>query len=568
MWQLFEAQPQRPDQSDDTLRWADTLTPGDWVWLGINDENRAWEVIQRTDTQFGTVAITLDDDDTWHLPRNLSVRHPGSDIVLDDDGEPIGLRLEAGYVLNDDVIEFDLAPDGTPIAPTGAAGTAAADTIRIRGRALVTHNHPHGGGERTYLMDATIVNGADIQPASVELVATAFVLPEHVYRLSLRAPLTPQEAQPQPTARARTVDTPKPEEDREFVEDLGIRFPIHFASELELLAELKAELEAVPDLELDIESELEADLEGASELGTIADPDVDLEPEELEPEDDPEIEADVAPGSENEADADPDVEKSPELPEEAAPQNVTALPTRLSEGEELRLSLLRLLTAPDAPTAPTEHAVLDDVPLYVRVSHSPRHGRVVQFGFDPTAKRAAAQFTAAELEGATGEQVLRGVLARRPQPQPADPGPLVPDRLREDLLKLMDNPAAPRVPTFQRKMSALNLYVAVTGHPEHGSVLRFGFDSQTAPVGLFTRDDLRGAPSDKVVQLVERYGETFVQERIDADRARRVRDRVKAAARERQSPRLPSAAAPSGQMRQPRPDDHGRQPAPAATPNR
>lgn len=242
---------------------------------------------------------------------------------------------------------------------------------------------------------------------------------------------------------------------------------------------------------------------------------------------------------------------------------MTALPTPLSEGEELRLSLLRLLHAPDAPTTPTEHTALDEVPLYVGVANSPRHGRVVRFGFDPTTPSAAAQFTAAELEGATGEQILRGVLARRPQ------------TLREDLLKLMGNPAAPSEPTLQSKMSALNLYVAVTEHREHGSVLRFGFDAEAAPSGLFTRDDLRSATSDKVVQVVERYGEAFVQQRADAaqerfnaGRARGVRDRVQAAARERQLPQPPSLAAPSGPMREPRPDEHGRHAAPAATPTR
>ncbi|MDF3303261.1 hypothetical protein, partial [Streptomyces tropicalis] len=201
-----------------------------------------------------------------------------------------------------------------------------------------------------------------------------------------------------------------------------------------------------------------------------------------------------------------------------------------------------------------------------------RHGQVVQFGFDPNAPRAAAQFTAAELEGATGEQVLRGVLARLPasqrQPLPKDPGPVVPDRLREDLLKLMDDPHAPSVPTLQNTMSALNLYVAVTGHPQHGNVLRFGFDAKAAPAGLFTRDDLQGATSDKVVQIVERYGEAFVQERIDTDRARRLRDRVQAGARQRQMPQLPSAGTPSGRAQQPRPDETGRPVSPVASPNR
>jgi hypothetical protein len=603
MWQLFEEQPQRPEQSTGTMRWANTLTPGDWVWLRINDEDRAWEVIQRADTQFGTVAITLDDDSTWHLPRNLSVQHPDDDMVTAVDGETIGLRLDADFVLDDDVIEFDLAPDGTPLAPTGAAGISAPDTTRIRGRARVTHHHPYGDGERTYLMDATIVRGEDIEPAPVELATTAFKLPEHVYRLSLRAPLAHQEAQPQPPSLARPVTASRQEADTEFVEDLGIKFPIRFANELQLSAELKAELKAdleadsAPDLDIEAElnatlelaAELEADQEAASELGTDTEPDFEPEsepePEEdpdleadaeldidpaPEPEEDPEAEADNELDSANEADAEPDREPDPEPQEEAGPQNVTALPTRLPEGEELRLSLLRLLNAPDAPTTPTEHSVLGDAPLYVRVAHSPRHGQVVQFGFDPTSPRAAAQFTAAELEGATGEQVLRGVLAQRPQPQPlpADPGPLTPDRLREDLLRLMDNPAAPRVPTLQSKMSALDLYVAVTGHPEHGSVLRFGFDAKSAPAGLFTRDDLQGVTNDKVVQLVERYGEAFVQQRIDTDRARRVRDRVQAAARQRQLPQTPAPAAPSGPIRQPRPGEHGREAAPAASPSR
>ncbi|MGY3056262.1 hypothetical protein ACVWZD_000506, partial [Streptomyces sp. TE3672] len=580
MWQLFEDQPQRPDPSTDTPeRWADTLSPGDWVWLRINDENRAWEVVERADTELGTVTITLDDDSTWHLPRNLSVRLPDDRIVTAADGNPIGLRLAADFVLDDDVIEFDLDPEGVPLAPTGDAGIAAPGTIRIRGRARVTHQHPHGGGERTYLLDATIVNGEDIEPAPVKLTATAFELPEHVYRLSLRAPLADQEAQPQPPSLARPATASRQEPNFEFVEDLGIRFPIVFANELQLAAELKAEMEAdsAPDVDIEAElaatlelaAELEADLAAADELGT----DPDLEPEE-EPdpvaEDDPEFETENELDPANEADAEPHQEQAPEPQEEARPQNVTALPPRLPEGEELRLSLLRLLNAPDAPTTPAEHTVLDDAPLYARVAHSPRHGRVVQFGFDPTSPRAAAQFTAADLEGATGEEVLRGVLARRPQPQPipVDPAPLTPDRLREDLLQLMDNPAAPSVPTLQRKMSALDLYVAVTGHPEHGSVLRFGFDATSAPAGLFTRSDLQGATSDKVVQIVEHYGEAFVQGRIDTDRARRVRDRVQAAARERQLPQPPSPAGPSGPIRHPRPDEHGRRPSPTASPSR
>ncbi|MFE1781698.1 hypothetical protein ACFW9F_03670, partial [Streptomyces sp. NPDC059506] len=563
MWQLFEDHPQRPEQSTDRMRWADTLTPGDWVWLRINDEDKAWEVIQRTDTQFGTTAITLDDDSTWHLPRNLPVQHPGDYTVTTADGEPIGLRLDADFVLDDDIIEFDLASDGTPLAPTGDAGIAAPDTTRIRGRARVTHNHPHGGGERTYLMDATIVNGADIKPASLKLVATAFELPQHVYRLSLRAPLAVQESQPQPTALARPTVQPvaAAPESTDTEPDVGLEPDLDV--ELELTPELRAELEADADLDLNIEAELEAAMEAASQLGSDAD--MDYEPER---EDDPELEADTELDSANEADTAPEHDPEPEPQEEAQPQNVTALRTRLSKGEELRLGLLRLLNALDAPTTPTEHVVLDNAPLYVQVADSPRHGRVVRFGFDPTAPRAAAQFTAAELEGATGEQVLRGVLARRPQQLPTEPGPLVPERLRKDLLKLMDDPAAPSVPALQSKMSALNLYVAVTGHPEHGSVLRFGFDDKSAPAGLFTRDDLQGATSDKVVQIVERYGEAFVQQRIDTDRALRVRDRVQAAAQQRQMGQQPSPVTQPRRVRQPRPDEHGREAAPVVSPSR
>ncbi|MDF3303348.1 hypothetical protein P3H78_33045, partial [Streptomyces sp. K1PA1] len=358
MWQLFEDQPQRPEQDTDTIRWADALTPGDWVWLRINDEDKAWEVIERTDTEFGTVALLLDDDSIWHVPRNLPVEHPGQDAVLDASGETIGLRLDAEFVLNDDVIEFDLDADGTPLAPSGAAGAPAAGALRIRGRAMVTHNHPHGGGERTYLMDATIVNGADIQPASVELKAMAFELPEKVYRLSLRAPLAPQEAQPHPTALARPTPQPHttPEPEPETEPDMGAELEAEMEAELsaELKAELASELEADADQDIDFEAELAAVLGLASELENEAGPDLETD---LEPEHDPEIEAgdleseheaDLETETETEAEAEAEVE--PELREEAEAQNVTELPTKLPEGEQLRRDLLRLLNAPGAPT--------------------------------------------------------------------------------------------------------------------------------------------------------------------------------------------------------------------------
>ncbi|MEH6375379.1 UvrD-helicase domain-containing protein [Streptomyces sp. KLMMK] len=568
MWQLFEDQPQRPEQDTGTMRWADTLTPGDWVWLRINDEDKAWEIIQRTDTDFGTTTITLDDDSTWHLPRNLPVQHVGQDTILDADGEPIGLRLDADFVHNDDVIEFDLDANGTPLVPSGAAGTPAAGTLRIRGRAMVTHNHPHGdGGERTYLMAATIVNGADIQPASIELKATAFELPETVYRLTQRAPLAPQEAPVPPTALARPTSQPPTTSDPET--ETGPDTDADMEAELtaELKAELASEFEADPDQDVDFEAELAAVLGLASELENEAVADLELE---HEPVADQEIEADdleFEHEADLEAETDPETETEPELHEEAEaeldPQNVTQMPSKLSEGEQLRRDLLRLLTNRDAPTTPTEHANVGGAPLYVRVAQSPRHGKVVQFGFDPTTPRAAAQFTAAELEGATGEQVLRGVLARLPAP-----GPVVPDRLRGDLLKLMDDPQASSEPTLHSKMSALNLYVAVDRHPQHGRVLGFGFDATSAAAGVFTREDLQNATNDKVTHIVERYGEAFVQELIDTDRARRVRDRVQAAARQRQMPQSISPAAGSGPMRQPRPDEHGQQAAPAASPSR
>lgn len=166
---------------------------------------------------------------------------------------------------------------------------------------------------------------------------------------------------------------------------------------------------------------------------------------------------------------------------------------------------------------------------------------------------------------------MRGVLARRPQTRQTEPGPLLLNRLREDLLNLMDNPAAPTTPTLQGSMSELNLYVAVNGHPEHGSVLRFGFDSKSAPAGLFTRDDLQGATSDKVAQIVSRYGQVFVQERLDrigSGRALRALDGVQAAARQRQMGQQPVRTAPSGHLRQERPAQDGRAPTQVASPTR
>lgn len=513
--------------------------PGDWVWLRINDEDRAWEVIQRADTEFGTVEITLDDDSTWHLPRNLPVEHTGEDIVLNSDGEPIGLRLDADFVLDDDVIEFDLAPDGAPLAPTGGAGTAASNTMRIRGRARVTHRHPHGGGERTYLLDATIVNGAHIQ-AAPELLAIAFELPEHVYRLSLRAPLSEQEAQPQPTALApstpQPVFTPFPAPDAEF----------EVATELELTPELKAELEADPDLELDIEGELEADLAVGSELEGDTELDYDPEPET---EDAPDLKADAELDSASEADPEPDREQDSGPQEEAGPQTVTALPTRRPEGEELRLSLLRLINDPGAPSTPTEHTAIDDTPLFVRVVDSREHGRVMQFGFDPEGP-ASGQFTVATLEGATGANLLQALLDHRKQ-KPAE-------SVRDDLLRLLDTPTAPSEPTRYGEIGSLDLYVAVSTHPEHGRVLRFGF-TPDSPVGTFTRSVLDGGTNTKVRSAIERYGSAFVQGRIDEARARDVRDRFRAAAEARQATGSP---VPHGGEHQPRPEAPGQQPTP------
>ncbi|WP_371591209.1 toprim domain-containing protein [Streptomyces sp. NBC_00470] len=201
LWQLFE----ETDPGADAPRRADRLEAGEWIWLGINQEDRPWEVIERTATDFGTVAITLDDESTWQLPRNLAVPDLSADIIRGADGQAIGLRLDAEYVVDDDIIEFDLSPDGTPVAPGGPDHATPDGTIRVRGRARMTHQ---GGAERTLLLDATIVDGTDLQSAPVEVLATAFKLPAHVCRLPARTTLIPPPAQPRPVAKARPVTRP------------------------------------------------------------------------------------------------------------------------------------------------------------------------------------------------------------------------------------------------------------------------------------------------------------------------------------------------------------------------
>lgn len=552
MWTLFEDDAARREEPGEGMQWSDGLVPGSWVWLTINDEYKLWEIHDSEETAFGTVALTFDDQQVLQFPRNLPIQR-AEDEVYDSEGRTLGVRLHSDYVHDDDIIEFDLGANGRPVSPSGPGGAPAPGVRRLRGRALVTHRHAHGGGERALLRDATSISGDGHEAASAELALAAYELPEHVYRLSRRAALAVQPIQPQAIAMPPLdADTAAPPEERQEEPD--------FATDPEAVPQHDADADHELAEQTDSEERWEEALQAALRQDA---------PEESEPQSDADRPAEEpAPtNEEQEASSQLDADhaqlqqgNAEEARTEEAPRNEAALPIKPSEGEALRQSLLRLLRDPSAPTTPTQHTVLDNSTLYVQLFHSPRNGRVVRFGFDPTSPRAAAQFTADELEGATGEQVLRGVLARRP-----------PNGLREDLLNLMGNPAAPSAPTFQSKVGGLDLYVAVTGHAEHGTVLRFGFDPKSPAAGLFTRDDLQGTTSTKLVQSVERYGATFVQHRldhIDTGRASQVRDLVEAAAKQRQLSQRPSSAAPSGAIRHQRPDDAGREPAPAVSPSR
>ncbi|MFC9266315.1 UvrD-helicase domain-containing protein [Streptomyces zhihengii] len=417
MWQLFEAQTDRAPEPDSDHQWADQLKAGDWAWLSTNDGPR--EILAATQTDYGTALITLEDG-TWHVPRNLPVEHPGGAIVRDSAEQPIGMRLDRAWVRDDDVIEFDVDDGLSPAAPAGPVGEPSAGATRVRGRVRATHQHPHGGGERVYLLDATLVTVGGVSPAPTRVLVTAFELPETVYRLSARAALAPQ-----PASSAPPVPRPLP--------SVVHRGPTE-----------------------------------APEVAEASEPVRDTAPDER---------ADV------------------------------------EHGEALRLDLIAVLDDANAPSTPTELTSIDGMPLYVGVKTSPTNGRVLQFGFDPQAPRAAAQFTRADLEGATGDQVLGAVLSRRPgAAMPVGPGQVAPGRLREDFLQLLDNPDARNgQPVLHGTMGgALRLYTAVAKDPEHGKVVAFGFDP-SAPVARFTRDELLNTSSDTVAAGVQRYGEAHVQ---------------------------------------------------------
>ncbi|MEU7287751.1 hypothetical protein AB0A81_20975 [Streptomyces flaveolus] len=552
-WSLFEERTNRPDMPEEGNRWADTLGTGTWVWLTIDDEYRPWEILDRADTEFGAVALTIDNGGIWHVPSNLPIAQREDETVLDASGQTIGVRLNSDYVLDGDIIEFDLSPQGQTMAPSGPGGLPTSGATRVRGRALVTHRHAHGGGERTLLLDATIVDGASHEAAPADIALTAYELPEHVYRLSSRATLADQPIQPQETGILRPVVDQAAPENTQPEADLDTDADLDAEPSLELAEEMRSERdwdEALQALQQEEPAPFDRNEEEQAETSMH---------EEGPPETDADAEAsDAAPQTEPEEDdaEREDWQQETQAEPEQTPQNVLVHPSGLSEGEALRRSLLRLLRSSDAPSTPTEHTIVNDAPLYVRVVNSARHGRVLQFGFDPAARRAAAQFTVAELEGATGEQILNGVLARRPKPG-----------LREHLLKLIDDPAAPKEAALQGEIGSLNLYAAVTGHPQHGKVVRFGFDPEAKVSGLFTRSDLQGATGDKVVQIVERYGEAFVQDRWNANRARHLRDRFKAAAQQRQVAPTAPQAAPSNGVRQPRPDERrGHREAPVVSP--
>lgn len=254
-----------PRRAQGGHRWADALDPGAWVWLTINDEYKPWEILDRAATEFGTVALTLDEGGTWHVPRNLPITQADAETVLDTDGQTIGVRLDADFVLDHDIIEFDLDDRRQPVAPSGPGGLPASGATRIRGRALVTHRHTHGGGERTLLLDATIVNGADIEAAAADLALNAYELPEHVYRLSSRAALADQPIQPQATAMPRpAIDTPAPTETHPKEPDLDAGLDLETDPDLELAEHTDSEREweeALQALQQEDPEELKADVD-------------------------------------------------------------------------------------------------------------------------------------------------------------------------------------------------------------------------------------------------------------------------------------------------------------------
>ncbi|MEU9416043.1 UvrD-helicase domain-containing protein [Streptomyces sp. NPDC048272] len=439
MWRLLEPRPEGAPEPEADHRWADQLTEGDWAWLSI-DDRKPMEIISTTPSELGTVILTLDDGSTWHFPQNLPVEHPGDAIVLDSTGEPLGLSLDRAWVSDGDVIEFDIDAGLRPSSPGAADVGPPAGLTRVRGRAKVTHQHPHGGGERTYLLDATLVTGNEVRPAPVDIVTAAFELPPTVHRLSARAPLAPQ-----PASAATPVARPLPR------------------------PHLEPEAPAAADLQ--------------------------------------------------------DSAQETDVPESRG----------LAEGEALRQSLIDLIDDPEAPTTPTEHSDLDGTPLYVRVTNSATSGRVLQFGFDPAAPRAAAQFTRDDLDRATARQVLRAVLKRRPQEPRPEPGPIQAEQIREDFLRLLDDPGAPDEATLHGTLNrVLPVYVAVTPDPQHHEVLRFGFDPNGPAAAQFTRAELQGVSYDKIIAGIERYGAVHVANAVQASKAL---SQLKAGAKARQTSR-------------------------------
>ncbi|MET8676061.1 hypothetical protein ABZW18_00250 [Streptomyces sp. NPDC004647] len=205
LWRLFELQSDRGERLGED-RWADDIPVGDWVWLTIDDQYKLREILSREETGFGTVRLTLDDGGTWQFPRNLPIEHAAADTVLGPDGRPMGVRIASDFVLDEDIIEFDLDRDLNPITPSGQGDQNDAGLTRIRGRAMFTRKHTHGPGERTCLLDATLVTSTGPEPAPTTTAGTAFQLPSHVIRLSSRAPLAQQ---PPPTQATAPAASPK-----------------------------------------------------------------------------------------------------------------------------------------------------------------------------------------------------------------------------------------------------------------------------------------------------------------------------------------------------------------------
>ncbi|WP_331726317.1 DUF3560 domain-containing protein [Streptomyces sp. NBC_00470] len=206
-------------------------------------------------------------------------------------------------------------------------------------------------------------------------------------------------------------------------------------------------------------------------------------------------------------------------------------PTPLQHAD-LRRSLLQLLDDPEPPTTPTEYGTVDNTPLYVRAAHSPRHGTVVRFGFDPTTPQAVAQFTRADLEGATEGQVRSALLAHRPLP---------PEQLRQDFIRFLDNPAAASTPRQHGTIGSLPLYLAVTQHPDRGRILRFGFDPHQPAEAHFTLADLQSASNEDVALALQGHRAEAARTVATTRRAHRALQLTRSAARSRQSVPLPVA---------------------------